>query len=67
MYLCNLINVDLLPSVESLKRMEEITGKKLVYYSVDLLNKDDLKEVFSKVSCITKSTLTLSIVRMLKP
>ena len=32
--------------------MEEITGKKLVYYSVDLLNKDALKEVFSKVSYI---------------
>ena len=30
--------------------MEEITGKKLVYYSVDLLNKDALKEVFRKVS-----------------
>lgn len=33
---------------ESLKRMEEITGKKIVYYSVDLLNKDALKEVFRK-------------------
>jgi len=33
--------------------MEEITGKKIVYYSVDLLNKDALKEVFRKVSYIT--------------
>ncbi|KAJ7333762.1 hypothetical protein OS493_015853 [Desmophyllum pertusum] len=33
---------------ESIKRVEEITGKKLVYYSVDLLNKDALKDVFSK-------------------
>jgi len=33
--------------------VEEITGKKLVYYSVDLLNKDALKEVFSKVSYIS--------------
>lgn len=33
--------------------MEEITGKKIVYYSVDLLNKDALKEVFRKVSNIT--------------
>ncbi len=34
--------------------MEEITGKKIVYYSVNLLNKDALKEVFSKV--IAKNT-----------
>ncbi|XP_078362506.1 UDP-glucose 4-epimerase-like [Oculina patagonica] len=33
---------------ESIKRVEEITGKKIVYYSVNLLNKDALKEVFSK-------------------
>jgi len=30
--------------------VEEITGKKLVYYSVDLLDRDALKDVFSKVS-----------------
>lgn len=66
MYFCNLINVDLLFLVESLKRMEEIIGKKFVYYFVDLLNKDDLKEVFSKVSCIIKLILILSIVRMFK-
>ena len=54
-----MINLDFLSSVESLKRMEEITGKKLVYYSVDLLNKDALKEVFSKVSYITKLILLL--------
>ena len=52
-----MINLDLLSSVESLKRMEEITGKKLVYYTVDLLNKDALKEVFSKVSYIAKLIL----------
>ena len=46
-------NLDLLSSIESLKRVEEITGKKLDYYSVDLLNKEALKEVFSKVSHIS--------------
>ena len=35
--------------IESIKRVEEITGKKIVHYSVDLLNKEALKEVFSKV------------------
>ena len=48
-----LFNIDLLSWIESLKRMEEITGKKIVYYSVDLLNKDALKEVFRKVSYMT--------------
>ena len=62
-----MINLDLLSSVESLKRMEEITGKKLVYYSVDLLNKDALKEVFSKVSYITKLILLFYVVRTLEP
>ena len=61
-----MINLDLLSSVESLKRMEEITGKKLVYYTVDLLNKDALKEVFSKVSYIRKLILLFYIVRTLE-
>jgi len=33
---------------ESIKRVEEITGKKLVHHSVDMLNKEALKEVFTK-------------------
>lgn len=35
--------------IESIKRVEEITGKKIAHYSVDLLNKEALKQVFSKV------------------
>lgn len=33
---------------ESIKRVEEITDKKVVHYSIDLLNREALKEVFSK-------------------
>lgn len=33
---------------ESMKRVEEITGKELKFYSVDLLNKDALKDIFRK-------------------
>lgn len=34
---------------ESLKRVEKITGKKLVFYNVDIRNKDDLDKIFKKV------------------
>lgn len=34
-----------------MKRVEEITGKELKFYSVDLLNKDALKDLFRKVRC----------------
>ena len=30
--------------------MEEITGRKIPHYSIDLLNREALKEVFKKVS-----------------
>lgn len=33
---------------ESIKRVQEITGKELKCFSVDLLNKDAIKDVFSK-------------------
>ncbi|XP_044744244.1 UDP-glucose 4-epimerase-like isoform X2 [Coccinella septempunctata] len=33
---------------ESLKRVEKITGKKLVFYNVDIRNKDDLDKIFKK-------------------
>ncbi len=33
---------------ESLRRVEEITGKKLKFYNVDLLNRNDLEEVFKQ-------------------
>lgn len=33
---------------ESIKRVQEITGKNIVHYSVDLLDKDALEEVFNK-------------------
>ena len=40
---------------ESLKRVEEITGKTLTFYEVDLLNKEAVREIFQKEnidSCI---------------
>ncbi|CAH3108463.1 unnamed protein product [Porites lobata] len=33
---------------ESVKRVEEITGRKIPHYSIDLLNREALKEVFKK-------------------
>lgn len=35
---------------ESLKRVQEITGKKIAYYDVDIRDKNALDEVFKKVS-----------------
>jgi len=40
----NLVN----SKMESLKRVEEITGKKLKFYQVDLLDKDKLESVFKE-------------------
>lgn len=34
---------------ESLKRVEEITGKKVIFYSVDIRDKKALESVFKKV------------------
>lgn len=34
---------------ESLKRVEKITGKQVVFYNVDIRNKDDLDKIFKKV------------------
>ena len=38
--------------------MEEITGRKIPHYSIDLLNREALKEVFTKVSCNLEETTT---------
>ena len=35
-------------SKESIKRVEEITGKKINFYEKDLLNKEDLREIFKE-------------------
>lgn len=35
---------------ESLKRVKDITGKDLIFYSVDIRDKSALNEVFKKVS-----------------
>lgn len=47
---------DALP--ESLRRVEEITGKKVTFYTVDIREKEQLNSVFKKVSitfyCIFK-------------
>lgn len=37
---------------ESLKRVEELTGKKIIFYKVDIRDRNALEEVFKKV--ITK-------------
>lgn len=37
---------------ESLKRVQQITGKEVTYHSVDIREKKDLDEVFKKVSFI---------------
>lgn len=41
---------ELLP--ESLKRVEELTGKKVTFYNVDIRDKKALDSVFKKVSSI---------------
>ncbi len=38
---------------ESLVRVQQLTGKTLIFYPADLCNKDSLREVFSKVSSVT--------------
>lgn len=35
-------------SIKSLNRVEEITGKKITFYNIDLLKKDDLCQVFDR-------------------
>lgn len=35
---------------ESLKRVQDITGKQLIFYNVDIRDKSGLNEVFKKVS-----------------
>lgn len=37
---------------ESLKRVEDITGKKVTFYSVDIRDKNAISSVFKKVSFI---------------
>lgn len=34
---------------ESIKRVEEITGKKVTFYQVDLVDKAELRKIFEKV------------------
>lgn len=34
---------------ESLKRVQEITGKKVIFYNVDIRDKEELDKVFKKV------------------
>lgn len=34
---------------ESLKRVEKITGKEVVFFNVDIKNRDSLDEIFKKV------------------
>lgn len=55
--LCNTYCADGERLPESLKRVQEITGKSLVFYDVDIRNKDDLSAVFKKVG----STLNLPL------
>ena len=40
----NLIN----SSTEAIKRVEQLTNKKISFYNIDLINKDDVDKVFSK-------------------
>lgn len=35
---------------ESLKRVQDITGKQMIFYNVDIRDKSGLNEVFKKVS-----------------
>ena len=44
----NLIN----SSIKALERVEEITGKKLTFYNVDLLDRPALENVFDKESIV---------------
>uniref|UniRef100_A0A6M2DLC5 UDP-glucose 4-epimerase n=1 Tax=Xenopsylla cheopis TaxID=163159 RepID=A0A6M2DLC5_XENCH len=52
--LCNTYCADGERLPESLKRVQEITGKSLVFYDVDIRNKDDLSAVFKKhkIDCV---------------
>lgn len=36
----------------ALKRVEKITGKNVIFYNCDLIDKNNLEEVFNKVSVI---------------
>lgn len=37
----------------ALKRVEKITGKKVTFYNCDLIDKNNLEEVFNKVNVIS--------------
>ena len=43
----NLVN----SSEKSLERVEKITGKKVPFYKVDILDREGLNEVFAKEKC----------------
>ena len=58
--------VGLLFLAESIRRVEKIVGKKIASYSVDLLDKAALEEVFKKVGALPASAslsgwLTVSV------
>lgn len=44
-----LVGLDKDGNAVSLKRVEQITGKKIAFYKVDILDKAALNEVFKKV------------------
>ena len=50
-------------SEKSLERVEEITGKKLIFYKVDLRDKDSLFEVFEKekIEAVTSTQSFISL------
>lgn len=52
---------------ESLKRVENLTGKTVEYHEVDILQVSDLREIFSKVSTSTDYNFIYSTVRLTKP
>lgn len=43
----------------ALKRVEEITGRKVVFYRCDLLDRDALEKIFRNVSCNFANMKTL--------
>jgi UDP-glucose 4-epimerase len=49
---CNAYHDKNEPLPESLKRVEDITGKKVTFYSVDIRDKNAISLVFKKVSYI---------------
>lgn len=49
---CNAYHDKSEPLPESLKRVEDITGKKVIFYSVDIRDKNALNSVFKKVSLL---------------